>query len=194
MTSGAGSSRAPGEDGGCIPQERTRGLLPHRREQRGLPRGAASRATGSTAKSVPGTPTSGTQSGGEDAGSALGKPCSLPAPAPGRRCKNAGGAAPSCPAQPPAVLWEAVVSPRVRVSRLWFLRFVSSSDARPQLGLCSPPLPACSPYPVSIMQHEITALLDFQLPFGMRGNSSAGLVGGPGYPETQKESDLLEEN
>lgn len=110
------------------------------------------------------------------------------------RCKNAGEAAPSCPAQPPVMLWEAVVSPRVRVSRLWFLRFVSSSDARPQLGLCSPPLPACSPYPVSITQHEITALLDFQLPFGMRGNSSAGLVGGPGYPETQKESDLLEEN
>lgn len=53
-------------------------------------------------------------------------------------------------------------------------------------------LPACSLYPVWIMRHEITASLDFWLPFWMRGNPSAGLVRGPECPDTQKESDLLE--
>lgn len=43
------------------------------------------------------------------------------------------------------------------------------------------------------MQHEITALLRFRLPFWMRENSSAGSVRGPEHPDAQKEPDLLEE-
>lgn len=143
-------------------------------------------------KAFLGPPPPAPKEGGADAGSALGKPCSLPAPTPGVRTQE-------------KQLPPARHSPQWCCGRRWsrpesgshgsgFCVSFPAVMPKPQLGLCSPPLPACSPYPVSITQHEITALLDFQLPFGMRGNSSAGLVGGPGYPETQKESDLLEEN
>lgn len=99
-------------------------------------------------------------------------------------CKEVGEAAPCCL---PGMLRVAVVSPGSRSCRsgfyIWFPKPSSASSS----------LSACSVYSVLITQHEITALLDFQLPFWMRGTSSAGLVGGPEYPDTQKESDLLEE-
>lgn len=85
---------------GQVLRERTRGLRPHRWAQRVLPHGAASHATRSAAGSIPRSPDlQRREEGGRDAGWALGKPRSLPVPAPGAP-GEAGEAAPSRLAQP----------------------------------------------------------------------------------------------